>query len=173
MEGKDVVELIKLLCVEQIEVWLDGGWGVDALLGELTRPHDDVDIVITGKDSNKLRGILSKKGYEEIKKDDTRSWNFVLRDTAGREVDVHVVNFDGQKNGIYGPIENGQMYPAHAFSGTGMIEGEPVKCLTAQYQVESHRGYILRDKDFLDMTALCKKFNIQLSQEYSSVGQVE
>ncbi len=29
-----------------ILVWLDGGWGVDALLGEQGRPHDDVDVVV-------------------------------------------------------------------------------------------------------------------------------
>ena len=30
-----------------IEVWIDGGWGVDALLGECTRPHQDLDIIIS------------------------------------------------------------------------------------------------------------------------------
>jgi len=29
-----------------IRVWIDGGWGVDALLAEQTRPHEDLDIVI-------------------------------------------------------------------------------------------------------------------------------
>lgn len=32
-----------------MRVWLDGGWGVDALLGRQTRPHDDMDIVIEQK----------------------------------------------------------------------------------------------------------------------------
>ncbi len=35
------------LCDELgITVWMDGGWGVDALLGTQTRPHRDLDIVI-------------------------------------------------------------------------------------------------------------------------------
>jgi lincosamide nucleotidyltransferase A/C/D/E len=29
-----------------ITVWLDGGWGVDALVGRPTREHDDLDIAI-------------------------------------------------------------------------------------------------------------------------------
>src|SRR5919201_6639891 len=35
-------------CVKGItpKVWLDRGWGLDALLGEQTRPHDDLDLAI-------------------------------------------------------------------------------------------------------------------------------
>ena len=29
-----------------IKVWIDGGWGVDALLGECTREHQDLDIIV-------------------------------------------------------------------------------------------------------------------------------
>jgi lincosamide nucleotidyltransferase A/C/D/E len=38
-----------------IEIWVDGGWGVDALLGEQTRPHKDLDIAIQQKDVPQLR----------------------------------------------------------------------------------------------------------------------
>ncbi len=34
-----------------ITVWIDGGWGVDALLGECTREHQDLDIMISWEDS--------------------------------------------------------------------------------------------------------------------------
>lgn len=167
-EAEDVVHLVKLFGSEQIEVWLDGGWGVDALLGEQIRPHNDVDIVIQEKDVTKATLALRKQGYKDIEKNDTRSWNFVLGDEAGREVDVHVINFDAKDNGIYGPKENGVMYPAEALTGTGLINEFPVKCLSAAYQVESHRGYKLREKDFKDVTALCRKFDISLPEEYLS-----
>ena len=39
-----------------IKVWIDGGWGVDALLGECTRDHQDLDIIISWEDS----AILTK-----------------------------------------------------------------------------------------------------------------
>jgi len=39
-----VNELLGLFERLRIHVWLDGGWAVDALLGEQTRPH--LDIVI-------------------------------------------------------------------------------------------------------------------------------
>jgi lincosamide nucleotidyltransferase A/C/D/E len=42
MTSEDVVELLQRLEQHDVVVWLDGGWGVDALLGEQTRPHGDV-----------------------------------------------------------------------------------------------------------------------------------
>jgi hypothetical protein len=34
--AKDVVELYKYLVQNNIKIWLDGGWSVDALLGQQT-----------------------------------------------------------------------------------------------------------------------------------------
>ena len=40
-----------------ITVWIDGGWGVDALLGEWTREHQDLDIMISWEDSAILTAV--------------------------------------------------------------------------------------------------------------------
>jgi lincosamide nucleotidyltransferase A/C/D/E len=45
MTREALVDLLQLFESTGIEVWLDGGWAVDALLGEQTRPHKDVDII--------------------------------------------------------------------------------------------------------------------------------
>jgi lincosamide nucleotidyltransferase A/C/D/E len=44
MTGADVLHVIDLLKAAGVPVWVDGGWGVDALLGEQTRLHDDLDL---------------------------------------------------------------------------------------------------------------------------------
>src|SRR4051812_46761814 len=44
MTAADVVELVRVLRVHNVDVVLDGGWGVDALLERQTRPHADLDI---------------------------------------------------------------------------------------------------------------------------------
>ncbi len=49
MESSHVIEIYKLFISNNIDVWLDGGWGVDALLGKQTRKHGDVDIVVQQK----------------------------------------------------------------------------------------------------------------------------
>lgn len=166
---EDVLELYSFLKQSQIKIWLDGGWGVDALLGLETRLHQDLDIVIQQKDLSSCRQILESRGYRGILRDDTCAWNFVLGDNAGHEVDVHVIAIDDNGNGIYGPVERGIFYPAESLTGIGSINGIEVNCLTAEYQVQSHTGYKLKDKDFKDVFALCEKFNIPLPKEYSEV----
>jgi lincosamide nucleotidyltransferase A/C/D/E len=167
MNSADVVGLYTQLDNLRIAIWLDGGWAVDALLGEQTRPHDDVDIVIQQKDLPKLRELLERQGYEDAPREDTRPWNFVLGDNHGRLVDVHVITLDTQGNGIYGPVERGEMYPKASLTGIGVLEGHTVKCISPEYLIKFHTGYKPREKDFKDVLALCVRFGIDLPEEYA------
>lgn len=45
MKSKDVLQIVGWLEQAKIPLWLDGGWGVDALVGQQTRPHSDLDII--------------------------------------------------------------------------------------------------------------------------------
>src|SRR5258708_35359 len=102
MNAADVISLYTELERLSINIWVDGGWGVDALLGTETRPHKDLDITIQQRDIPKLRSLLEARCYKEIKMKDARPWNFVLGDENGREIDVHVIVLDNNGNGIYG-----------------------------------------------------------------------
>ena len=160
MTSTDVCGLYERLRARGIEVWIDGRWGVDALLQRQTRPHDDLDIVIQQKDVPKLRRLLEVEGYRDVPRDDTSPWNFVLGDDQGREVDVHAVVFDSMGNGLYGSVEKGVMYPAGSLHGTGLIGGETVRCIAPEWMIRFHNGYVLKEKDIRDVTALCEKFGI-------------
>lgn len=166
---EDVVSLYKDLTGLGIKVWLDGGWGVDALLNKQTRSHEDIDIVVQEKNVAKLREYFKGKGYKDVDREDTRAWNFVLGDDEWHLVDVHVIVFDEKGNGIYGPIRNENMYPAKSLTGIGFIGGEEVKCLTAAYQVESRTGYKLTEQDYLDVRALCEEFGLEYPSEYRNL----
>lgn len=163
----DVLDLFATLENLGVEIWIDGGWSVDALLGEQSRPHQDLDIAIQQKDVPKLRQLLDARGYKEIKLEIARTWNFVLGDEKGREIDVHVIELDDQGNGIYGRAENGEMYPAASLTGTGLIEARTVRCISPEWMVKFHSGYELKDKDFRDVSALCRKFGIELPAAYA------
>ncbi len=167
MNLADVMDLYTQLNRLGIAVWLDGGWGVDALLGEQTRPHSDVDIVIQQGDVPRLRELLEAQGYGDVPRDDTSAWNFVLGDSRGRLVDVHAVVFDAEGNGLYGPPERGVMYPAGSLTGMGDLDGYAVKCISAEYMVKFHTGYKLRESDFHDVSALCARFGIDTPGEYA------
>ena len=166
MTSVDVVDFYRTATHLGIEVWIDGGWCVDALLGVQTRPHKDLDIAIEEKNVAALRELLDVRGYRETGLEEARTWNFVLGDENGREIDVHVIVLDDRGNGIYGPPEKGEMYPAASLTGAGTIEGQAVRCISPEWMVKFHSGYDLKDKDFRDVSALCSKFGIELPAAY-------
>lgn len=167
MTAETVLELYTGLASAGVKTWLDGGWGVDALLSKQSRPHGDVDLIVQEKDVASLNEYFNSRGYSEVQRDDSRAWNYVLADQAGNEVDVHVIVIDEAGNGIYGPAENGDYYPASALQATGTINGETVNCLSPEYQLESHTGYEIRDKDVEDVSALCEKFSLKAPEPYA------
>lgn len=149
-----------------IAVWLDGGWGVDALLGVHTRDHSDLDIAVEAKNVSKLREILNEQGYSIVPDRDEKPWNFVLGNVEGHEIDVHVIEIDQQGDGIYGPPNNNQKYPSSSLTGEGELSGLTVKSISAEDAVKFHSGYELDEDDYHDVKALCDKFGIDLPPEY-------
>jgi len=161
MTAEDAVEIIKLLEENDIEVYVDGGWGVDALLGEQTRKHDDLDIALPHKFVPKLRELLEARGYEDVPRDDTRDCNFVLGDDQGRLVDVHSYTFDENGKNVFGVA-----YESHQLTGSGTINGYPVKGIPPDVMVEFHTGYDVDEGDYHDVKALCERFNIPLPEPF-------
>ncbi|MEZ0370950.1 MAG: nucleotidyltransferase domain-containing protein [Candidatus Sericytochromatia bacterium] len=162
MSSAALLALLAAWDLADIEVWLDGGWGVDALLSRQSRPHKDVDIILRVSDVPGLQEVLSARGFGC--KQGSPPDSFVLADSAGLEVDVHAVNFDGEGNGIY-RMENGQdwVFPAAGFSGRGEIAGNPVRCLSPEVQVLCHaHGYTPVEKDRQDMALLAERFGVEL-----------
>lgn len=88
MTSLDVLDFYRTMSEIGVEVWIDGGWGVDALLGKQTRSHKDLDIAIQERHVAVLREVLVTRGYREVRPEDARPWNFVLGDETGREIDV-------------------------------------------------------------------------------------
>jgi lincosamide nucleotidyltransferase A/C/D/E len=162
MTSAALLKVLQLIESAGVMVWLDGGWGVDALLRAQTRAHKDVDIIVPVPDVPKLREVLATAGFA-IREGMPPS-SFVLVDSQGLEVDVHAVRFDDRGNGIY-RMQNGEdwVYPAEGFSGRGVIGGETVKCLSPSAQVLCHaHGYQPVEKDFRDMELLAAQFDIDL-----------
>ena len=162
MSSDSLVELLQLLEGAQIPVWLDGGWGVDALLKRQTRHHKDVDIILPVEDVPKLRRVLEGRGFAVAR--GRPPDYFVLADGRGLEVDVHAVRFDEGGDGVY-RMQNGEdwIYTAEHLSGGGEVGGLYVRCLTPEAQVLCHAyGYALAEKDYQDMELLEERFGVEL-----------
>ncbi len=162
MTIQDVLCLIQLFDEHQLEVIVDGGWAVDALLGEQTRPHRDLDIAMSHKYVPELRRLLAGCGYKDVPRPDTRDCNFVMGDEHGHELDIHTYTYDDQGNLLFGLA-----YPLDSLEGQGTILGHPVRCITPEWLVKFHTGYQLDENDYHDVSELCKRFGLDLPTEYA------
>jgi lincosamide nucleotidyltransferase A/C/D/E len=164
MTSEDVLEVVKLFEQNQIEVFIDGGWGVDALLGEQTRPHEDLDVAMPHIHVPLARSLLEARGYTDVPRTDTRDCNFVLGDKLGHLIDFHTYTYDE-----HGRLVFGLPYPPDSLNGTGSIKGYPVKCITPEWLVKFHTGYQFDENDYHDVKALCQRFRLELPAEYEDV----
>jgi lincosamide nucleotidyltransferase A/C/D/E len=169
MCASDVHAVLDVLQRAGITVWIEGGWGVDALLGEETRAHNDLDIVIEHTDVERYMDAMRAQGFGVVWRGYATPRNFVMADAAGREVDVHLVDRnvvvrDAHDVEIYGP--NGLEYEVGSLDATGEIGGRNVACCTAAFQVRTHTGYEHDADDARDVLALCARFGIPVPAQY-------
>jgi lincosamide nucleotidyltransferase A/C/D/E len=167
MAAAEVARLVDLFESAGIAVWLDGGWGVDALLQEQTREHDDLDLVVELDDVPRLSDLLGREGYEQVAGGAPKS--FVLVDPRGRQVDVHPIVFvDSRGGGVYQMDDGGEwVYPGQGFAGRGCVAGRAVPCLSAEVQLLVHDGYELTDKDYRELWLLHERFGVELPAKYA------
>jgi len=161
MNEKDVVDLLKKTKNIGIDVWIAGGWGVDALVGFQTRPHNDIDIFVQKKDANAFIEMMNSNGYTETKMEYSTDDHTVWCDN-NRIIDLHLFEF--AEAGTL-RFEN-ETYQSNIFIGKGIIGGIAVCCLTAKAQLEYHKGYEFSEKDIHDVLLLCKTFGLPVPEQY-------
>jgi lincosamide nucleotidyltransferase A/C/D/E len=168
MNEHDVVSLLKDIENLGIIVWIGGGWGVDALIGSQTRPHNDVDIYTEKKNANSFIKILISKGYLEVKMEYTTESHTVWQNSSGLVVDLHLIEFrEEDTEALY---FEGEAYPLFVLRGKGTIGGIAVRCFTAEAQLLFHQGYEHNENDIHDVLLLCKTFELSIPEEYRNVS---
>ncbi len=185
MQAEDVCELYMLLLNQGVQLWLDGGWGIDALLERQTRPHKDLDAFVAFADLPTLTAVLSQRGFVLKEIWSENRWRrhpghvllvdngalegevataFVLKDARGRELDLHVLEVDN--HGIGTPLWDCPVaFAPDALHGQGIITGVPVRCLSAAMHMRTHTGYALQEKDHQDLRFLHERFGIAYPEE--------
>jgi lincosamide nucleotidyltransferase A/C/D/E len=169
---EEVLDIIDALEEQNLPVWIDGGWGVDALLGEVTRPHDDVDLVVETRALGAVYECLSHLGLSVA--DDLFPVRVVLTSQDGRQVDLHPVTFDANGTGWQtraAPDGSDCPYPAGGFT-VGKIMDVAVPCLSAELQLEHHSGFIPRDRDREDMGRLASRFGLELPSTFDRLPTI-
>ena len=162
MKESDVVDLLKKAENIGVDVWIDGGWGVDALVGQQTRPHNDIDIFIQKQDTTAFTEMLKSNGYRETRVEFTTTDHTAWCDDHDRTIDLHLFEF-AEAGTLF--FEN-EIYSSDIFNGKGLIGGVAVRCLTAEAQLLYHQGYEQKEKDRHDVLLLCKTFGLSIPKEY-------
>ena len=152
----------------QVTIWVDGGWGIDALIGEQTRPHEDLDLVVDQAMLETASSALSALGYRhDPSVQPGLPARLVLLDGDGRHIDLHPVVLDERGNG-WQPLGAGAWgaYPSDGLAGVGLIGRRRVRCLTAELQLRHHLGYPPDDNDRHDLRLLADHFGISLPPDF-------
>jgi lincosamide nucleotidyltransferase A/C/D/E len=160
MEAWRALDLLEHLGASGLEAWLDGGWAVDALLGEQTREHDDLDLLTRLEDSGQIEKVLGERGYLLGAGGPPHSFEMV--DGEGHQVDVHPVSFTPNGDGLYTMLDGREwIYPAHGFDGSGRILGHEIPCLTPEVVIVNHAtGYALDEAHQRDVLSLAARYGL-------------
>ncbi|WP_214413274.1 nucleotidyltransferase domain-containing protein [Sphaerisporangium fuscum] len=157
-----MIRTMDLLTEAGCDVWIAGGWGVDALVGRITREHRDLDLLHRVEQEPLLIRTLESAGFAERSGiSPGRPARFVMADRDGRELDLHPLLFAPDGSAVQRLDTRGGTltYPADCFV-TGTIDGVRVRCLSATQQNHFHQGYEPSDRDRQDMARLRETFGI-------------
>ena len=146
---EDLFEVLDMIEQLGIRYWLDGGWGVDALVGRQTREHRDVDINFDAACTEKLRQKLEEKGYEVV-----TDWSPVRIELYHPQlsyIDIHpfVLKEDGTAK--QADLEGGWYEFEADYFGSAVLDGREIPCISVKGQKIFHTGYEPRDVDKHDL----------------------
>ncbi|CAM5258858.1 Lincosamide resistance protein [Streptomyces tendae] len=159
MTADDVLSILTVLRRVGVDIWIGGGWGIDALVGKQTRPHRDLDLMHRECQEPAAVAALVDAGFVETL--DWRPVRFVVTGPRGQEIDLHPLVFAADGSAVQASPDPEQpfTYPASCFV-TGTILGSTVPCLSPEQQVYFHQGYEPADHDRHDMAQLRQAFGI-------------
>jgi lincosamide nucleotidyltransferase A/C/D/E len=163
MRSDQVLHVLDRLSGEGIVAWVDGGWGIDALLEQQTRDHADLDLVIDAAAIPRFNAALLAEGLEVV-----RDWlptAIAFKHDDGRAIDLHPVELTRDGGGDQIQLD-GKTRFHYAAPTLGPIGGRSVACCTVETQIASHLGYQPHEHDLADMRTLAEKFGRELPPPY-------
>ena len=162
LTAAQAIQIAAGLAAAGVRCWVMGGWGIDALLGEQTRAHHDLDLLVAVSDLPSLEAWLREEGFcrahEWQENAPARllgeSWDtaFVEQHADGRELDIHAVQIED--GSIVLVTTDPWELPSRSLDGVGKICGRAVACVTADAQRAMHRGCDLPEKHRDDLFRL-------------------
>ncbi len=148
----EILEVLDAVRSTGCRFWLEGGWGVDALVGRQTRPHRDVDVDFDAAYEHEVLQVLSLLGYSI--ETDWRPNRVELSASGSRWVDLHPLVIDDNGDARQAALEGGWHEFHRSWFTTGRLVGVTVPCVSVEAQRVFRTDYELRSIDRLDLAQL-------------------
>jgi len=169
----DVFQILDKLEAAGVRAYVAGGWGVDALLGEQTREHDDLDLLfdagLEGQAQAALKAIGFRRapGFDELVPHALMPNTIVMKDLRRRTVDLHWVDFRSWPQGWLDHVRerSPDVIDAAATAdlfAQGLLEGRPIACISPALQIASRCVYEPSETDREDVALLCARFGLRV-----------
>ncbi len=153
---KQAHALLSEACVDH---WLFGGWGVDFLVGYVTRPHSDIEFVVWRQDIARIRSLVGGLGYRERPGDHP-----VFRadfDTDAGLLSMVYIERDARGDIVTPGVFSRFPWAEDAFRCEGALNGVRLPVIGALEQMRTKEAYFgeatgrpLRPKDEHDVALL-------------------
>ena len=167
MSAPHALEAVHAIQAAGVVASIEGGWGVDALIGRQTREHSDLDLALGRDDCDAAASALAVLGYRHDPTDRPGlPARFVLKNEDSLQVDLHPLVFDAEGNGWQQLDEGGwYLHEVRYLWRDGHIVGNSVCCIAAELQLAFRLGHPLSAKDAHDLSLLADHFGTPLPPE--------
>ena len=146
------IKVLDLLEQLKVRYWVDGGWGIDVLIGKQTRAHRDVDIDFDAVFEDIVLDTLENAGYKITT--DWRPSRVELYHPAHGYIDIHPLQLSESGDAKQADPNGGWYHFEASYFTTAVFENRVVPCISAQAQRLFHSGYELSEKDKNDLKNL-------------------
>jgi len=161
----ELLRVSRAMSDQNLDYWVAGGWGLDALIGSQTRRHGDLDVVVDRFHENlpRVGELLTGLGYRRKKPLGGTVWfpdAEVYEDGAGHHIEVLNINWAALARAWAAPKEPPHLptSPAGATSertpqllekctSRGTLESVSLPVLSLAAQQLFHVGYAGREED--------------------------
>jgi lincosamide nucleotidyltransferase A/C/D/E len=174
MSLDEVLEIVAMLADAGVESWLMGGWGIDALMGEQTRDHADVDLVVRRSQHRQAVEAFERAGFAVREQWGDGLLDLTLHLVNRRRklsVELSLVDLDAAPWAErVRELADGEGFEVEALVTWGKIGGRAVNCVSPELQLALHLGYVIHDEDRADVKILCRRFSLPVPACYRHTG---
>jgi len=140
-QPEDVLAIMTALESKGIQVWLFGGWAIEAQVPLASRCHCDIDLVVALQDLDRARAVIEGLGYTG-RPDPNDPCEHLRFGRCKNGTLVQVASVRSGRSHIWLSVPSGDMWlacPLDALptEAKGSLLGKAVRCVTAEALLQS------------------------------------